>query len=201
MSKRRIVLTANQIAMLGLVPDTQLAREAGCSNMPIRTIRIARGIPTFRDNSGIRWTPEVMTLLGKVPDIDLAKQLGCTRERVRQVRVEQGIAPPARLRRKQKPVNLDGAGKLTDREIAKREGVSCSLIYKRRKAAGIPRTPKPRYAKIWEVIQYVGQIPDAHICQMVGAHPSMLAQIRQRYPELNLPKGPDGRSTAWRKRP
>jgi hypothetical protein len=85
-------------ALLGTMPDEDLARRIGRTSEAVRCQRTMRGIPSF---SGWAWTEAQLALLGKVPDAELAAQTGRTVGAVRQKRTALGI-PSARDRRRRK---------------------------------------------------------------------------------------------------
>jgi hypothetical protein len=88
--------TAEQLALLGTMPDEDLARRTGRTALAIRCQRSRRGIPTA---TGWAWTAAQVALLGKLPDVELAARSGRTVGAVRRKRNVLGI-PSARDRRK-----------------------------------------------------------------------------------------------------
>jgi hypothetical protein len=81
---------AEEIAMLGKIPDAQLARRLERPLTSVKTKRLRLGIAS----SGYRWTPEQAVLLGKFPDKTLARRLGCTVKAVQAQREQLGIPAP-----------------------------------------------------------------------------------------------------------
>jgi hypothetical protein len=87
--------TADQFALLGTIPDEDLARKTGRTTEAVRHRRTELGIPK---STGWAWTDAQLALLGKVPDAELAAQTGRTVGAVRCQRTGRGI-PSARDRR------------------------------------------------------------------------------------------------------
>jgi hypothetical protein len=88
--------TAEQLALLGTMPDEDLARKTGRTTGAVRHRRTELGIPS---PTGWAWTDAQLALLGKVPDGELAAQTGRTVGAVRCQRTGRGI-PSARDGRK-----------------------------------------------------------------------------------------------------
>jgi hypothetical protein len=79
---------AEDTALLGHVPDAELARRTGRTVGAVRQKREELGIPNLAAN---RWRYEV-ALLGTLPDREVARRLGRSLQSVTQKRIKLGIA-------------------------------------------------------------------------------------------------------------
>jgi hypothetical protein len=89
--------TARQLALLGTLPDAEVARRTGRAPNAVRLMRERRGIP---NPAGNRWTAEGLALLGTLPDREVARRLGRSLSSVTQKRCQLGIANPFDERRR-----------------------------------------------------------------------------------------------------
>ncbi len=80
--------TPDDIALLGTLPDTEVARRTGRTVNAVRLKREELGIP---NQAGNRWRPEDITLLGRLPDREVARSLGRPLHAVTQKRCKLGI--------------------------------------------------------------------------------------------------------------
>jgi hypothetical protein len=85
------------VALLGTVPDEEVARRTGRTVGAVRQKRAALGIPNPGSN---RWTAEAVALLGTMPDREVARRLGRALASVTQKRRQLGIANPFDGRRR-----------------------------------------------------------------------------------------------------
>ena len=76
--------TAEEVALLGQVSDTELARRSGFCAATIRRRREERGVAAagIHGRKVSNWTPEKDALLGTDTDGKVAKQLAMNAERV-----------------------------------------------------------------------------------------------------------------------
>ena len=84
----RPLWTPDDIALLGTLPDTEVARRTGRTVNAVRLKREELGIP---NQAGNRWRPEDITLLGRLPDREVARSLGRPLHAVTQKRCKLGI--------------------------------------------------------------------------------------------------------------
>ena len=84
-------------AMLGTMPDKQLARKLGLNPETVYRRRKTLGIPSHRPHRSVTprrvWTPAEDRLLGTMPDNALAVRLGCTSAMVYHRRKALGVRP------------------------------------------------------------------------------------------------------------
>ena len=80
--------TPEDIALLGTLPDEEVARRTGRTVNAVRLKREELGIP---NPAGNRWRPEDITLLGTLPDREVARRLGRPLHSVTQKRCKLGI--------------------------------------------------------------------------------------------------------------
>jgi hypothetical protein len=81
--------TPEDVALLGTVPDDEVAQRTGRTAGAVRQKREELGIP---NPAGNRWRPEDIALLGTLPDAEVARQLGRAIQSVTQKRIKLGIA-------------------------------------------------------------------------------------------------------------
>lgn len=84
-----------ETALLGTLPDSDVAEHLDLSASTVRLKRISLGIPPcgFRHRSVGIWTPKVLARLGKESSGTIARDIGVSRQRVDQKREELGIPP------------------------------------------------------------------------------------------------------------
>lgn len=86
------IWTDKDIALLGTMSDTKLAKQLGVTRNSLQNKRRQLGIPSFAGSmADKRWTPAVLEQLGKVPDHVIAKQVGITVPAVGLFRNRRGI--------------------------------------------------------------------------------------------------------------
>jgi hypothetical protein len=90
--------TAPEIALLGTLPDAEVARRTGRTTNAVRQMRERLGIPNPASN---RWTAAGIALLGTLPDREVAWRLGRSLASVTQKRIKLGIANPGDGRRRE----------------------------------------------------------------------------------------------------
>ena len=86
-------LDEEEIALLGTMPDEELARKLGRSVNAILSQRAASGIPNPAPRRKY-WLPKEIELLGKMSDAKIAEIVGCDVECVRSKRATMGISAP-----------------------------------------------------------------------------------------------------------
>jgi hypothetical protein len=80
--------TAGDIALLGTVPDEEVARQTGRT---AGVVRQKREELLILNPAGNRWTAEAVALLGMMPDREVARRLGRSLQSVTQKRGKPGI--------------------------------------------------------------------------------------------------------------
>ena len=80
--------TPEDIALLGTVPDVEVARRTGRTLEAVRQKREELGI---RNPAGNRWLAEEIALLGALPDREVARRLGRSLQSVTQKRIKLRI--------------------------------------------------------------------------------------------------------------
>lgn len=85
--------TDEEIALLGTLPDDEIAAQTGRTVRSVKQARLARGrdSPRQRRNAPRIWSPQELSMLGTVPDANLAEQLGVSRKHVVDMRRRLGI--------------------------------------------------------------------------------------------------------------
>ncbi len=90
----RKTLTADaENALLGTIPDQQVARRLKMNVERVKAHRHYLDIPIFKPKTH-RWTPDGDRLLSERPDVQVAMFLGITEGAVRHRRIRLGIARP-----------------------------------------------------------------------------------------------------------
>jgi hypothetical protein len=88
--------TEEEVALLGTIPDAQVAAQTGRTKMAVLLKRRRLGIarcPLAR-SPGPRWSEEELALLGTAPDEEIARRLGRTKTAVYTKRWSLGIPNP-----------------------------------------------------------------------------------------------------------
>src|SRR5262249_46292451 len=87
--------TAEQVALLGTIPDAEVAAKTGRSMSAVRLKREKLGIPNLLGRG--EWKAEELALLGRVTDEEIARRTGRTARAIQSKRSTLGIpAVPAR---------------------------------------------------------------------------------------------------------
>jgi hypothetical protein len=89
--------TPEALALLGTMPDEDVAARVGKTPGGVRVMRTRLGIPNPAANS---WTAEDIALLGTLPDEEVAARRGRSRAAVTQKRCRLGIPNPSDRRRR-----------------------------------------------------------------------------------------------------
>ena len=89
MGMPKIKWLRKHLSRLGREPDGRLAQSMGVSPGPVRSKRIALGIPKYRKE---RRTRRLIAMLGRMPDTAIAKAMGVDPKTVGIKRHECGIA-------------------------------------------------------------------------------------------------------------
>lgn len=80
MSRKRkpIKWTEEVIALLGVIPDTEIAKQLGISAITVGRKRRELNIPSYSwgGRKPRKWTKKMIALLGTMPDSEVAKRLG-----------------------------------------------------------------------------------------------------------------------------
>jgi hypothetical protein len=118
------------VALLGKVRDTTLAKQLGISRQAVAKKRDKLNIPPF-GSEGF-WTPKRLDALGKESDEELAFRWKVKASFIRNKRRELGIAPDFC------PELRDNLGKVDDDVLAQSMNLPISFVKKERIALGIP---------------------------------------------------------------
>jgi hypothetical protein len=101
--KRQGRWTEEELALLGTIPDEEVAAQTGRTKRAVYFKRwglgIAQCLPT--GSPGPRWSKEEIALLGTAPDEEIVRRLGRTKRSVYQKRWLLGIASPCDRRRQE----------------------------------------------------------------------------------------------------
>ena len=156
------------------------------------------------EHERIIWTQDAEALLGTAPDPEIAETLGISVLAVRSARNTRGIAafrrPTCSKRKGSRPrgrgsgarswTEKDFAllGKLADRTIAERLGITAPAVGRKRKELGIPPKPRqsPRHEWKRAEIALLGTVPDTVLAERLGV--TKLEAFHKRK-ELGIPLG------------
>jgi hypothetical protein len=142
--------TLEQAALLGLVPDGEVAEFAGVSPHTVLKERILRGIPPFRiPGDRIEWTERKLARLGRNSDRMIGFELGIGEAVVFVKRNEMNIPSfypdYGNKRRRWSAEELELLGKAPDQVVADAIGAGFTTVRRKRKSLNIPpwgRVPK-----------------------------------------------------------
>jgi hypothetical protein len=84
--------TKKELAALGTMLDTELARQLGLSQSEVAAKRKELKIPPFRKAGPYDWKPKDLARRGKIPDDELALELGISFQYVAEKRLELGCS-------------------------------------------------------------------------------------------------------------
>ena len=95
--------TEEELALLGTIPDEEVAAQIGRTKMAVYLKRWELGRAKYLPPGGHawRWRKEEVALLGTAPDEEIALKIGRTRRSVYQKRWSLGIASPCDGRRRE----------------------------------------------------------------------------------------------------
>lgn len=173
-----------EIAWLGKLPDTHIARRLKIAPSTVAAERRRREIPPFR--SPTEWTEKVLSLLGTDSDARIAALLGVSTSAVNRKRRDLGIPAcfPSQSSggRREDPFwtpQRDALlGTASDAVIARRLRVPHHRVRVRRCKLGIPPAcPVPRYD--WtDIDRLLGREADAAIAARFGMHEDTVRRRR-----------------------
>lgn len=132
------------VGRLGIVSDSELAREVGCSPERIRKLRTKRGIPKAPRDGRVFSRPKydwnsVRHLLGVVPISDIAAVLGCNVTTVIAHYKARGIANTIRKPSAISRVTKRDLQTLDNREVAAKYNMHRCSVQNLRRRKGIPQ--------------------------------------------------------------
>jgi hypothetical protein len=132
-ARRKRAWPEEHLALLGTMPDSELARQLGKTENAVRIQRERRGIP---NPSGHGWTEGELALLGILPDAEVARRTGRTPMAVTCKRCELGIPHSGGWHWTEEQLALLGTA--PDEEIAARIGKTPGAVCAKRCLRGIP---------------------------------------------------------------
>lgn len=170
--------TPRLLALLGRLPDAEVAARAKTTTHTVAAERKRRGIPAFmRRRPNIEWTPDRVALLGTDTDANVAARLGahCTSVFLR--RRMLGIPAFGRGGGPRKGFNwtpraLRMLGKASDRTVGRRLGISETTVCLKRQELGVPGYgPRPFFDWTAERIALLGRRRDIEVARELGINP------------------------------
>lgn len=160
--------------LLGKMADERLAAVAGVHPQAVTSERRRRSIPAYKPRRPpIDWTPEMIALLGTNTDRAIAAVLGVNHRSVFRKRRLLGIAPHVEPMQKEQPgfawtpETVALLGTQSERQIAKRLGISAASVHNKRRELGIRsyRPPQERITWTAEMLALLGAVPDRVIAR------------------------------------
>lgn len=160
--------------LLGKMADKRLAALAGVHPQVVARERRRRSLPASKPRRPpIDWTPEMIAVLGTDADRAIAAALGVDHRSVFRKRRLLGIPPHVAPMQKEKPgfawtpETLALLGTQSERQIAKRLGISAATVHNKRRDLGITsyRPPQERIAWTAEMLALLGAVPDRTIAR------------------------------------
>lgn len=172
--------TKRLLDMLGQIPDRQLAKMAGIHPQTVSHERLRRGVAAYApQRSPIMWTDEMLGLLGTASDRAVAAMLGIGTGGVQRKRKLMNIAPfmePTHVPEGYSwpPKALRLLGKMSDRDVAKRLGITATAVQFKRAVLSIAPFVEPNQEVVWtdEMLGLLGKIADSAFAKrfMLGLH-------------------------------
>lgn len=179
--------TDETLALLGRVPDSELAARLGFSTVSVYRERRRRQIPAHRAKRDVVvWTDEMVALLGTDSDSRVAASLGIGHGSVARKRQLLGIA--AHVPRRGVPEAFEWTperiallGTMPDKTLARELGLSPPTIVFRRKLYGIAPYVAQTARIEWtaEMLAELGTMPDATFAARYGISLSAVKQRRR----------------------
>lgn len=185
--------TSKLVALLGRIPDEEVALRAGVSAPTVRDERSRRGIASFRRRGPVvTWTEAMLALLGTDIDAAVADGLGLTaysvnhRRRVLGIPAYGGGAGGSRSRVRWRPRMLALLGTASDNVVAKRLGLTRQVVWWKRQQLGIRSFAPPILAVVWPkaVLSGLGRRRDTDIARELGVRPATVLKKRE---QLGIP--------------
>ena len=166
-------LAEEVVALIGTMPDSQIAAQAGLPLHRVRNRRLQMGLPSFTGRRGrvkMDIPPEAIPLLGVETDRAIGERFGVSNMTVGNWRRRKGILHTRGVPKKTIPEDLVPLlGVKTDPVLAKMAGVSSGLVRRWREDRGIPPHPRGRKS--------VGKDPDARKAWLEDKYPGMLEML------------------------
>lgn len=187
--------TQRLLGLLGQIPDQHLAQTAGIHPQTVTHERQRRGITAYAPRrEAIEWTPKMVKLLGTASDRTVAALLGIKRSSVHRTRKLLNIVPfreppYERTGYAWPPRALRLLGKMSDRDVAKRLGISASAVQFKRNVLAIPPFAEPQQKIKWtdEMLRLLGRSTDR---DFVKRFPMTLKSVQLKREELSIaPRG------------
>jgi hypothetical protein len=188
------IWTAREMALVGTMPDAELAMRIRRSLMAVQVRRGLLGIPK-PDPVHKKWRPAEDRLLGTTRDDQLARALGCHPKAVSYRRRKLGIP---RFFAPFWTADQDGLlGIQADERVARRLHRSARAVEARRLKLGISLSPnvrlrRPPHRWTTRQLRWLGKFSDEEVAQRIGCVPAMVTKKRLK---LHIPKQRDSSSS------
>ncbi|MDB6034709.1 MAG: hypothetical protein JWM16_5047 [Verrucomicrobiales bacterium] len=175
--------TETHDALLGTMPDIEVAKSLGRTKSAIHRRRGLVGIPKFKPAPN-EWTQKEDVLLGTGPDEEVAMKLGRTAYAVNVRRRQLKIPLPGANLKPWTPTEEALLGTMPDEEIARLLGRSRQSVASHRLTHGIDYQGAQRRRCTKEEESMLGVIPDRKLAKKLKRS---LASVTFRRLQLGLP--------------
>ena len=179
--------TAEQVAVLGTMPDKQAAAVIGVTKNAVFSKRVSLAIPSFgrsREAAQYHWKAADIKQLGKVSDAVLASELSISESVVTAKRHSLGITSSTGTGRPRRPwtkSELAMLGKKADTVIAAETGRGRRHVRAKREELGIPASQQHKSIR-WTkaLIKRLGKVTDSELAIELGVSAATVALHRRR---------------------
>ncbi len=181
------------MALLGTATDPEVAWRLGLTAATVAYRRRVLGIPALpaalaAAGRSSFWTAERVAPLGTATDRKVAQRLGvtaatvCSRRQALEIRAfpaGQPAPPPPSFWTPERDALL---GTATDREVARRLGVTAVTVWYRRQALGIAAASRGYERRRWTraMVRLLGQVSDAEVGRRFGFATQTVRRVRLR---------------------
>lgn len=201
--KKGQLWNAENIALLGTMPDEELAANLGVKGASVWEARVKRQIDAFgtkkssipvappappkRNGKILVWDEASLAALGVFSDLALSLAWGIGKSTIRVKRATLGIAPIiAKTEFAWSPENQALVGTMSDRELARRLKITDTIARNKRIRMGIGANPNRPRKNVFtsEAIEKLGKISDKELAADLGVSVTTVSLKRR---ELGIP--------------
>jgi DNA-binding CsgD family transcriptional regulator len=165
--KNAIPWTKKNLALLGKLPDVQVAEIIGTNRKSVIAMRLKLGITSYAVNTQFwhSWTEEEIQQLGTATDRELAEKWGigimCVIDKRRQLGINAYYTSKGlRMPHQWKDDEIKLLGTDTDPKIAEKLGIGVGIVWKKRQELKIPaHLGKRNISHLWtpEILARLGK--------------------------------------------
>jgi hypothetical protein len=137
-----------ELALLGKISDSELARFVGLTPSSISRKRQRLGIAPLQPTQPIEWTPPMLERLGQVPDAQLAREVGISTTSCSLKRQDLGIPAARESRPVERSEEVAEILHLPTAEVVHRTGLERMTIKRLRRDLGVPEPPATAFGPV-----------------------------------------------------